>query len=48
MFALKTWYSGGLGSIMFMVGLGDLKDFFQPNRFYDSLEMVSAILFSVK
>jgi len=31
-----TWFSGGLGSISFMVGLHDLKGVFQPKRFYDS------------
>jgi len=28
---------GGLGSVRFMVGLDDLKDLFQPKKFYDSV-----------
>jgi len=31
-----TWFSGGLGSVRFTVGLNDLKDLFQPKWFYDS------------
>ena len=27
---LGTWFSGGLGSVRFMVGLDDLKGLFQP------------------
>ena len=27
---LGTWFSGGLGSVCFMVGLDDLKGLFQP------------------
>jgi len=34
MWHLGTWFSGGLGSVRFMVGLNDLKGFFQPKRFY--------------
>ncbi|KAK4817440.1 hypothetical protein QYF61_014516 [Mycteria americana] len=34
---LGTWYSGGLGSVRFMVGLDDLKGLFQPIRFCDSV-----------
>ncbi|KAK4821772.1 hypothetical protein QYF61_000833 [Mycteria americana] len=34
---LGTWYSGGLGSVRFMVGLDDVKGLFQPIRFCDSL-----------
>ncbi|KAK4832430.1 hypothetical protein QYF61_023109 [Mycteria americana] len=33
---LGTWYSGGLGSVRFTVGLDDLKGFFKPIRFCDS------------
>ena len=32
-----TWFSGGLGSIKFTVGLNDLKSLFQPKRFYGSI-----------
>ncbi|KAK4810710.1 LOW QUALITY PROTEIN: hypothetical protein QYF61_007684, partial [Mycteria americana] len=34
---LWTWYSGGLGSVRFTVGLDDLKGLFQPIRFCDSV-----------
>ena len=37
MWHLGTWFSGGLGSVRFMVGLDDLKGLFQPKRFYDSM-----------
>lgn len=37
MWHLKTWFSGGRGSAGLMVWLHDLKDFFQPKIFYDSL-----------
>ncbi|KAK4824164.1 hypothetical protein QYF61_011291, partial [Mycteria americana] len=33
MWCLGTWYSGGLGSVRFTVGLDDLKGLFQPIRF---------------
>ncbi|KAK4832564.1 hypothetical protein QYF61_024064 [Mycteria americana] len=36
MWCSGTWFSGGLGSVGFMVGLDDLKGLFQPKRFYDS------------
>jgi len=35
-----TWFSGGLGSVRFMVGLGDLKGLFQPKRFCDSMILI--------
>ncbi|KAK4817845.1 hypothetical protein QYF61_001007 [Mycteria americana] len=35
---LRTRYSGGLGSVRFMVGLDDLKGLFQPTRFCDSVK----------
>lgn len=38
MWHLGTWSSGGLGSVTFIVGLDDLKGFFQSKLFYDSLE----------
>ncbi|KAK4810447.1 LOW QUALITY PROTEIN: hypothetical protein QYF61_004227, partial [Mycteria americana] len=34
---LGTWFSGGLGSVRFTVGLDDLKGLFQPIRFCDSI-----------
>ena len=37
MWCLGTWFSGGLGSVRFTVGLDDLKGLFQPKRFCDSL-----------
>ena len=40
MWCLGTWFSGGLGSIRFMVGLSDLQGFFQPEQFYDSIAVV--------
>jgi len=33
MWPLETWFSGGLGSIRFTVGLSDLKSLFQPKQF---------------
>ena len=36
MWHLWTWFSGGLGSVRFMVGLDDLKGLFQPKWLYDS------------
>jgi len=33
---LVTWFSGGLGSIRFTVGLDNLQGLFQIKRFYDS------------
>ena len=30
MWCLGIWFSGGLGSVRFMVGLHDLKALFQP------------------
>jgi len=37
MWHLGTWFSGGLGSVRFTVGLDDLKGLFQPKLFYDYL-----------
>ena len=37
MWHLGTWFSGGLGSGRFTVGLDDLKGLFQPKQFYDSI-----------
>jgi len=37
MWYLGTWFSGGLGSVSLMLGLDDLKGFFQPKLFYDSM-----------
>ena len=39
MWCLGTWFSGGLGSVRFTVGLDDLKGIFEPKRFYDSLRL---------
>lgn len=35
---LRTWFSGGLGSVRLIVGLNDLKGIFQPKLFYNSLK----------
>ena len=37
MWHLGTWFSGGLGSVRFMVGPDDLKGLFQPKYFCDSM-----------
>ena len=37
MWHLGTWFSGGLGSVRFMVGLDDLKSLFEPKSCYDSM-----------
>ena len=37
MWRLGTWFSGGLGSVRFTVGLNDLKGLFQPKFFYGSM-----------
>ena len=37
MWCLGTWFSGGLGSVTFKVGLDDLKGLFQPKLFYESM-----------
>jgi len=34
---LGTWFSGGLGSVGFMVGLNDIKGLFQSRLSYDSI-----------
>jgi len=34
---LRAWLSGGLGSVRWTVGLGDLQGLFQPKSFYDSI-----------
>jgi len=31
----RTWFSGWLGSVRFMVRLNDLRGLFQPKQFYD-------------
>lgn len=36
MWCLGIWFSHGLGSIRFTVGLADLKGSFQPKQIYDS------------
>jgi len=36
MWCLGTWFSGGLGSARWTVGLDDLTGLFQPKWFYDS------------
>ncbi|KAK4818318.1 LOW QUALITY PROTEIN: hypothetical protein QYF61_010780, partial [Mycteria americana] len=41
---LGTSYSGGLGSVRFMVGLDDLKGLFQPIRFCDSDSVIVSLL----
>ena len=33
----SAWFSGGLGSVRFVVGLEDLKGLFHPKWFYDCL-----------
>ena len=38
MWHLGTWFSSGLGSVRFMVGLNDLQGLFQPKCFYDSMK----------
>ncbi|KAK4822229.1 hypothetical protein QYF61_011870 [Mycteria americana] len=46
---LGTWYSGGLGSVRFAVGLDDLKRLFQPIRFCDSDSVkISLTVFALK
>ncbi|PKU46842.1 hypothetical protein llap_2815 [Limosa lapponica baueri] len=35
MWCLRTWFSGGFGSLRLTVGLDDLTGPFQPRRFYD-------------
>jgi len=37
MWCLGTWFSDGLGSARFVIGLDDLKGLFQHKRFYDSV-----------
>ena len=34
---LRTWFSGGFGSVRFMVGLDDLKGLFRPKWFCGSM-----------
>jgi len=38
---LLTWFSNGLGSVRFTVGLRDLKGLFQPKWFCDSVTEVN-------
>lgn len=37
MWHLGTWVSGGLGVVELMVGANDLKGFFHPKPFFDSI-----------
>jgi len=37
MWHLWTWFSGGLGSVRFMVGFDDVKSLFQLKLFYSIL-----------
>ena len=41
---LGTWFSGGLGSVRFTLGLNDLKGLFQPKRFYNPMIISEASL----
>jgi len=36
---LKTWFSGGLGSVRLIVGLDDLESLFHPKLFYESVTL---------
>ena len=48
MWHLGTWFSGGLGSVRFMVGLDDLKGLFQSKWFYDSKGLGTRIAASAR